>query len=267
MQIHKASRLIRASTYGRSAWERRLDPPATPSPGIDLFLRDSVIDVGRRDTPVTVNDPFRDSGNLVWHSSPDIRVDTSNRKPVSTTNYAANGDMDYMGFESLRHEEPRQGQDTKVYVQVHNRGPDVATNVTVRVYFSHKLNGNYPNLPSDFWTTFPNGETSHPLFWKPIGPAIVIPQIRPADPAVVSWNWKVPETALSTSALLAVVTSSADPVNESQFAVEDVARKNKHIAVKELSIGAPTSAILAVFLIATGAVIVLGLAYTELSDD
>lgn len=147
LQIHEPTRMIRATTRGRSVWERRLDAPAAVPPLIDLYVRDNRIDVARRDTPPSEADPLNPSQQVPWDSSVDIRVDapaflTGNYQPPSSTvDYTDNGAIDYIGFERIRHRDPREDDRARVYVQVHNRGPDSARDVKVRVFYPSKANG------------------------------------------------------------------------------------------------------------------------------
>lgn len=258
LQIHQAARIIRATTRGRSTWERRLDVPAVVPPLVDLYLRDNAIDVARRDTPVEEADPLHTSRRVRWHSSIDIKLDApafitgSYQTPASTLDYTAGGAIDYIGFERIEHEDPREGDAAKLYVQIQNRGPDPATNVQVRAFFNSKIAGNYPDLPPDFWTAFPNANSTSPAFWLPVGPAITVAEIRPSEPRIVSWNWTVPHPPTSTVGVLAVVTNAQDPVNETRRTVEDVVRTNKHVALKEISVGMPTAAIVVLVLLGIG---------------
>jgi photosystem II stability/assembly factor-like uncharacterized protein len=258
LQIHPPTRIIRATTRGRSTWERRLDVPAAAPPLVDLYLRDNPIDVARRDTPVDEADPLNSSKRVKWHSSADIKLDAPSffnrayQKAASTVDYTDGGAIDFIGFERLEHEDPREEDEVKVYVQLQNRGPDPATNVKVRVFFNAKVGDNYPDLPADFWAAFPDANSATPALWVPIGPAITVPEIRPTEPSVVSWNWTVPGNAGSTVGLLGVVTNAQDPVNETRRAVQDVARTNKHVALREISPGMSRAAIFVLVLLGIG---------------
>ena len=209
-------------------------------------------------SPADEADPFNPSKRIKWHSSIDIKLDApafltgSYQTPKSTLDYTPGGAIDFIGFERLEHEDPREQDDTKVYVQLQNRGPDPATNVKVRVFFTAKTGDNYPDLPADFWASFPDANHASPVFWLPIGPAITVPEIRPSEPSVVSWNWTVPHTPGSTVGLLAVMTNAQDPVNEVRRTVEDVVRTNKHVALREISPGIPTAAIFVLVLLGIG---------------
>src|SRR6185503_12000283 len=97
MQIHNEKRMLRVATIGRGVWERPLDPlPAAPQAG--LFVRENLLDVGRRASlNVAVPNPFKPTEILQPHSSPDILVDTpfpvvgSFQTPKSTVDYTGGG--------------------------------------------------------------------------------------------------------------------------------------------------------------------------------
>lgn len=268
LQIHRPTRTIRASTRGRSVWERRLDapaPPATPPPFVDLYVRDNPIDLALRDTREDEEDPLDRSERLNWYSSPDIKVDApglltgSYDTPASTVDYSPSGSIDFIGFESLEHDDPREQDEARVYVQVHNRGPDTATDVEVRVFYSPKRGETYPDLPTNFWAVFPDGDPVGGS-WQPIGPAQTISEISPAEPRVASWIWSVPAAPDPTVALMAIVNSPDDPVAEARLVVNEVVRTNKHAALREIEIGMPSTAIFVTVLVAIGAAAVVGVA-------
>ena len=74
LQIHHASRLLRASTHGRGLYEYRLDPPSLG--GIELYIRHTVLDTSRGENTDGKNDPTQWPPTLLDHrKSPDIKVD------------------------------------------------------------------------------------------------------------------------------------------------------------------------------------------------
>ena len=94
---------------------------------------------------------------LWWWQCADIKVDAlegeipSYQMPVAA--------VDYVAFESkLQHRHAQRGQVNRVYVQVHNRGFAVGSNVIVKVLYANASAG-LPALPADFWTAFP-GDSS-----------------------------------------------------------------------------------------------------------
>jgi len=159
--------------------------------------------------------------------------------PASTVDYLPDGPLDAIGFEALEHRPPNPKAPARVYVQVHNRGPDEATNVVVRVYWAAQAaEGSYPDLPADFWSQYPATDPAADSPWQPIGPASILAQVRPAEPEVVLWTWNVPAKLPAKIGLLAIVTSPDDPVDEGQpldaleRKVDPLVRNNKRVLLK-----------------------------------
>lgn len=105
------------------------------------------------------------------------------------------------------------------------------------VFNGRSQNGDYPDLPADFWTVFPEGSSTETDLSSAVGPALTVPEMRPAEPQVVTWDWTVPGVDESRLGLLAVVTNIQDPVNETRRAVSEVVRTNKHVALWEVGVG------------------------------
>ena len=73
LEVHAASRTLRAATHGRGAWELPLDPVPAPTP--ELYLRLNPGDNGRRLAGADGgNDPDTPGAVLTRTTSPDIRV-------------------------------------------------------------------------------------------------------------------------------------------------------------------------------------------------
>jgi hypothetical protein len=273
LALHPSEHLLRAFTHGRSVWERRTDiepcpdpPPAGPE--IDLYMRDHRYAVGAGSTPVELLDPVRRDGRkpdtpelrppLLWTAGPDLKVDRESisgetaidefddaepvepgfQKPAGTVDYAG-GALDCIGFEALAHRDPRDGAKARVYLQVHNRGPDAATGVVARVYYAAEFgDGSWPDLPTGFWETFPAGEPAATSAWKPVGPARTVAEIRPAEPEIVTWEWDVPKPLPETIGFLAIVSAPDDPVFEGQAPgamtrqIEPLVRTNKRVLLR-----------------------------------
>jgi len=161
------------------------------------------------------------------------------QKPASTVNYAPDGPLDTIGFEGMEHRPPNPKAPARVYLQVHNRGPDEATNVVVRVYWAAQAaDASYPDLPVDFWSQYPGTDPAADSPWQPIGPASIVASVRPAEPEVVLWTWNVPAKLPAKIGLLAIVTSPDDPVDEGQpldameRKLEPLVRNNKRVLLK-----------------------------------
>lgn len=254
LQLHNKKRLLRAATIGRSIWERRLDPPPV-SPRAGLYVRHNLLDMGRSTTPEDgVINPLDPDETLQWYSSADIIVDTpfgrrEFQKPKSTMTYTDGGDIDYIGFAQLKHYDPRSGTQSRVYVEAINRGPDDANGVAVRVFYAAKVGDDFPDLPADFWTAFPDDDPVAPSAWKPLGPKKLITKpLRPAEPQIVQWNWDVPASLTGKAALLAVITGNEDRLNEALLDVGKVARENNHVALRQVNVETPAASIVATIL-------------------
>jgi hypothetical protein len=258
LQLHSASRRLRAGTLGRSVWEIALDEPDR---AVDLFLRDSVIDIGRADAAQPTLEsgahPFEPAVNIAWTDGIDIKLDTERRfiggfESLGSVNYDGVA-VDYLGFEELEGDDPRSGAQSRVYVQVHNRGPNRASGVRVRVYFAKKGTSGYPDLPAQFWNSAP-GDGPDTGTWKPLGPAITIDDLAPGEPRIARFEWTA-HGADDTVGLLAVITSPDDPVPTTlPLAVETAVRADKHVALKEVTIATPSYAIVLLTLAILGVV-------------
>ena len=229
LELFTPQRLLRAATHGRSIWERPID--AATCPLVQTYVRDNFLDTGRiTPSPSGVVDPFDSAGWVNWWESPDIKIDS----PDPTTNaYAYAGlDIDYLEFEDLQHDNPRRDTTVRAYVQVHTRGNQPATNVRVRAFWADAHLG-LPNLPSDFWTAFPNSDPTM-TDWHAIGPTQSMPSIDPARPRVVGWSWHVDPTAATHTCLLAVVTSDQDPIVVTTTDTATAVNGYNHVALHNL---------------------------------
>lgn len=237
-------RLLRAATHGRGLWERRLD--VTTMPNVDLFVRDHLMSTARiipTPAPVTATfeDPLRQvalSSPLYWWQCADAKIDALDAGGNYQTPTASS--VDYLYFETkLAHRDPQRGKMNRVYVQVHNRGIQTATNVTVKILYADASPG-LPNLPANFWTAFPgNGFTQ--TFWKPIGTFQVIPSLSPRRPEILEWNWTPPLTAATHSCLLIIVDSPSDPIPAANkvFNIGALVTQEKHVGLKNLHVITP----------------------------
>jgi photosystem II stability/assembly factor-like uncharacterized protein len=233
-------RLLRAATHGRGMWERRLD--VASSPNVDLFLRDHLMSTGRiipAPSPVTATfeDPLQHvaiGNSLYWWQCADAKVDALDAgNNYQTPTVSA---VDYLFYETkLEHNDPQRGKMNRVYVQVHNRGIQTATNVTVKILYADASPG-LPNLPADFWTAFPgNGNQTN---WKAIGAAKVIPSLSPRRPEILEWDWTPPAGAATHSCLLIVVDSPSDPIPAANkvFNIGTLVTQEKRVGLKNLHV-------------------------------
>ncbi len=129
--------------------------------GVDIFLRDNVLDWGNTDQPS--NTTFEPTRGFIPHwQSADIKVDspgssgTFQPAPTSTASFEALTDLNAVS-----------GVTNRVYVRVRNRGPVAASTVTVKLYWAFAGLG-LPSLPTDFWKAFP-ADSADSTQWHPLG--------------------------------------------------------------------------------------------------
>jgi len=240
LRLHANTRLLRAATHGRGLWERRLDVVSMPD--VDLYVRDNLMSTARIiPTPAPLVASFEDplqhvsvGDSLWWWQCADVKVDSP--AAVTHTYQYPVAAVDYFTFETLlQHTDTQRGVVNRVYVQVHNRGIQTASNVTVKILYADASPG-LPNLPSDFWTAFPgNGNQT---FWKAIGAAKTIPSLSPRRPEILEWDWTPPVTAASHSCLLIVVDCPADPIPPANkvFNIGTLVTQEKRVGLKNLHV-------------------------------
>lgn len=132
--------------------------------GVDVFIRDNRLDWGN--TINRSNTLFEVPRGFIPHwKSVDIKVDCKKNgyQPPPTTSTA---------FDAFVDENPRSGEQNRVYVLVRNRGPVTATLVTVKLHWAF-AGGGLPALPYDFWIRFPQDSTDPMSRWHPIGTKII----------------------------------------------------------------------------------------------
>jgi hypothetical protein len=234
-------RVLRAATHGRGIFET--EPDAAIARVADVYLRDLIVDDGRDPvSPATAPDPFG-SGTLSATATPDAKIESayffgSTPTRASTTDYTATGPLDFIGFAQLQEGTLVDGRSSSVWVQVHNQGPEPATNVGVRAFLAVKTGGAYPALPAGFWAGFPATDPPGPD-WQALGPAVTLASVRPGEPALASWSWTLPATGVET-ALLIAVTSTEDPlVASASLDPAQAAAQSKFVAFREVSTNIP----------------------------
>lgn len=112
--------------------------------GVDVFVRDNNLDWGNTEQPS--NTRFESPrGHIAHWRSVDIKIDAP---PFQTppSNSAE--------FDAFVDEQPSAGLNNRVYVRVRNRGPITATDITVKLMWTH-WGTTFGNLPADFWVNFP----------------------------------------------------------------------------------------------------------------
>jgi photosystem II stability/assembly factor-like uncharacterized protein len=243
--FHPTSRLLRAGTQARGVWEIAVDEATMPD--VEVYLRDSAVDTGRvSPSPSGVDDPFTFGSQTFWWQCADIKVDApSFRTP-------AIADVDFELFEDdqtmlegghnfaagLLHENPQRNRTARVYVQVHNRGQNPATNVAVKVFFTPAALA-LPDLPASFWTNFPNNVLPANSPWQAIAGAAVIPTIEGGAAQIVGFAWAVPASAPAAISLLAVISADNDSIDTTELVVASLVQNSKKCGLKNLTVVNP----------------------------
>jgi photosystem II stability/assembly factor-like uncharacterized protein len=260
LHVHAGARLLRAATYGRGVWERPLGEPTASLEGVDLYLRDNALDIGRRSTsPEPGVDPLDPSRPQWWYSGADVKVDThawignDYQTPSSTETYQPDGPADLIAFENLTHEYIREMFTSRIYAQISNRGPAAATAVTVRAFWAERTGPAYPDLPADFWEAFPGQDPADVTIWKPLD-VKSIPVVRPGEPVVVSWAEDFPFGLADHVGILVAATCDDDPIGDPGVDVKAAVRSNKRVVLRETEVSAPVGEIVLVALIAVGVI-------------
>ena len=189
LKIHAGRRLLRASTHGRSVYERTLD--SLPKLGVDLFVRDTQLDQGRFSTVNWLPDPTA-QGQVVRHwAGPDIKLDTPNA--MGQYQFPLTGDIDFFQFvDTLTDDAGNVATHatatitTRVYVQVHNRGVLPANNVQVMLLLANASAG-LPTLPAGYWTNVQTGMPINTANWRTVGIA-TLNDVRVGAPKIAAFN-------------------------------------------------------------------------------
>jgi photosystem II stability/assembly factor-like uncharacterized protein len=207
LKFHTPTSLLRAGTNGRGLWQIMVTAGYSAS---DLYFRDNSMQSGLFNSSGYVTAAFNDPLNLVslgdtlaWWECTDIKVDS----PSPT--YQVTPPIDYYQYETaVTHRDAIRGSVNHVYVEVHNRGPLPASNVTVCVMYGDASMGLQP-LPTDYWTNFPNSAGNS--YWTLLGSA-TIPTVNPLIPEVLNFNFKPTATQATHTCIFAVMTSPDNPI-------------------------------------------------------
>jgi len=151
LQIHSASRLLRASLHGRGMFEIKLDPPA--SLDTEMYSRDTLLDVGRTATIDGLPNPIALGQQVVHWESPNIKVDVPTpagwQTPTTSIDFYQFNEVVQDGSDGVATLDPTVGTViNRVYVEAHNRGI-VAADVNVMLLLLDASPG-LPNLPAGY---------------------------------------------------------------------------------------------------------------------
>jgi hypothetical protein len=240
------ARTLRAATFGRGAWERALDEPATAAECAfqdDVRVRDDLLDTGRESTPATRPDPLDPEKTLSADDGIDLKIDRPDQydsfaTPKGNRDYLDSEDADavadFIGFELLRkRRQVRIDVETHVYLQVHNRGP-ASTNARARVLYAQDGVGGAPPLPINPFTDIAATEP-----WQPVG-AVQAFELRAADPAVLRWTgWRPPSSLKGKVLLVGFARSDVDLADFAGGQATTAALADKRVAFRLAEVVVP----------------------------
>ena len=253
--VHARTRLLRAATHGRGAWEYPLD--ATTGSDPDIYMRANYADTGRLTGGTRApwiegaQDPTRKGWNVAHWLSADIKVRRPSLAGLPTLNsppnfldYAANiGDY----RDSITHNETADISGTnRAFVEVHNRGLTPIPGAMVRVLLLiTDAHAGLPALPEGFETRINSNDTSNWVagsawrFADPSAPYRTLP--GPLDarvPQVVEFPLNVSSLSLPAGhdhvCAAAFITTAGDPITSTDTSLDSLTMHDKHVVHRNL---------------------------------
>ncbi|TXC99501.1 hypothetical protein [Streptomyces sp. ISID311] len=257
--------LLRAAIPTRGVWELDVTPGA-PSPAVDVYLRDNMLDVGwLTPSPDGLLNPYKPSDAVTHYQCEDIKIDARQRHAIPGSPDFFQTDPEgnpippfsHVLFDQLHDNSSNlpQSDQALVHVQVHNRSSTPANGVQVWAIYCNAAAG-VPSLAAStsmgntfpFWSQFSLSGTITPNLpadspWKSVGPPRTLPGIDATHPQVASWDWTIPALTTGDNGHFCMVTfvhSAAAPVAESdRMIVDQITPTNPRVGQKNLHIGSP----------------------------
>jgi hypothetical protein len=245
LQLHPTSRLLRASLHGRGMFELKLDAPAQAD--VELYVRDTALDVGRASTVDGLADPETWPSTPVYHYlSRNIRVDV----PTPAGYQTATSDIDFLVFndkivDGSTHVgtlDPMTGTVVnRVYVEVHNRGIVQAANVRVMLLVTTP-SVSFASLPVGYEANVQAGTPISSASWATVG-LQTLANVRSGFPGVAHFN--LPSTMLPPPAdlpahqhhcLLALLHSPDDVFTSTQTNVDLLTIADHKVAQRNMQV-------------------------------
>ena len=253
LKLHPTRRLLRAATYGRGVYEREID--AASALGVELYARDTTLDVGRWSTVDWLADPESTAaphpGVRHWES-PNIKVDP----PASNGTYQTGTSINFFDFvdtlvdgsDGVATVDSSTGTAiNRVYVEVHNRGVLTADGVLVTLLITNaSASLSATPLPMGYASNAQNGIPINTSTWKTVG-IKTINGLRVGLPQVVEFD--LPSTLLpapsslpgqSHYCLLALLHHTSDQFTNAEPNADALAIAERKVAQRNLQIVAFT---------------------------
>jgi hypothetical protein len=257
--------VLRAAIPTRGIFEADVTAGASDPP-LSLYLRDNELDLGwTNPSPDWGHSPFHPTDWVTHYQCADLKIDA--RQVHETAGGADFYQTDPEGqpipplshvlFDQLKDASQNlpQADAALVHVQVHNRSPNPASNISVWTIYCN-AGSMLPSLSASastgnafaFWNQFHADGTIVPNLpgdspWTSVGPPVVLNNVDAAHPRVASWQWTIPTLATGDPGHFCMVTfvhSAAAPVGEStRMSVDAITPTNRQVGQKNLHIGAP----------------------------
>jgi hypothetical protein len=242
--LHNPRRLLRVATHGRGVWERTLLD--TPTQGVELYVRSTQLDQGRRPAINGLPDPTAQGQSVYFWRGPDIKLDTPDARgqyqfPLTDT-------IDFLQFVDTLTDDFQNVAThattniiTRVYVQVHNRGVLPANNVRVMLLFANASMG-LPPLPPGFDVNVRNGVPINTANWRTIG-FDTLNDVRVGFPKIAAFS--LPSSMLPPPAnlagnqhqcVLALVHHANDQFTNTETIVDTLSSGDRKAAHKNLTV-------------------------------
>lgn len=244
LQIHRASRLLRASTHGRGLFEYKLDPPAQAD--VDLYVRDTMLDTGRGVNTDGRNDPSRWPTQPVWHwNSANIKVDAPTplgyQTPTNQIDFFQFNEVIVDGSQGVETIAPPLIVHNRVYVEVHNRGRVDAASVRVMTAITNASTVLNP-LPAGYEVNVQTGTPFSDPNWVTIG-ITTLTNLRAGFPQIAAFDLTSNLLPLPASlpgqshyCLVAFLHSTQDPYTSTQHNVDLLTVQDRKVGQKNLHI-------------------------------
>jgi hypothetical protein len=246
LKLHNPRRILFAATHGRGVFERTID--LTSATGVELYIRDTQLDLGRYTTIDGLNDPTQQGATVAHWRGPDIKVDAPSamgtyQTPTNQISFFEFVDAIVDGSGGVASVDPSVGTAVnRVYVQLHNRGVTPANNVRVMLLLANASAG-LPNLPAGYAANVQTGTPISTANWQTVG-FQTINNLRVGFPQIAAFD--LPSTMLPPPAsltgnahhcLLALLHSASDdPFTNTQAHVDTLSPAERKAAHKNLNV-------------------------------
>ncbi|HEX8772341.1 MAG TPA: hypothetical protein VF735_01970 [Pyrinomonadaceae bacterium] len=247
LALHPERRLLWAATHGRGVYEYDLDGPGAPA--VQLYLRDTQLDTGRRTSVEGTPDPTRPGKKVKLGQSPDIKLDAPSRTGAYQT---PTNQIDFYQFvDEIKHDDSLRVVTTdpangiavnRVYVMVHTRGRTPAREVQVMLLLARRSGDKPLRLPPGYSAKVRAGHQINTPQWRTVGMQ-TIREVRGGLPPVAAFD--LPSNILPSPAelegnadhcLLALLHAVSDPFTNDEIDIVALTAGERKAVFKDLRV-------------------------------